>query len=62
MTFEVQRRRGLLIKQRYRWRMVAGNGEILAHSEYYANEADCIAAVDLVKGNARTAPIKLPPR
>ena len=42
----------------YRWRLVAANGRRLADSgEGYQNKADCLAAINLVKGSAN-APVK----
>lgn len=39
------------------WHLKAGNGEIIAHGEGYRNEADCVAAIGLVK-NSGSAPVK----
>ena len=42
-------------KGEWRWRLKASNGKIIADSgEGYKNEADCLAAIELVKrsGNA----------
>lgn len=37
----------------WRWRLVAANNRIIANSgEGYVNKADCIHAIDLVKGSA----------
>lgn len=42
----------------YRWRLVAANGRKIAESgEGYHNKADCLAAINLVKGSAN-APVK----
>jgi uncharacterized protein YegP (UPF0339 family) len=39
-------------KGEWRWRLKASNGKIIADSgEGYKNEADCIAAIELVKGS-----------
>jgi uncharacterized protein len=36
----------------WRWRLVAANNRIIANSgEGYWNKADCLAAIDLVKGS-----------
>jgi uncharacterized protein YegP (UPF0339 family) len=41
----------------YRWRLIAANNRIIANSgESYFNKADCIAAINLVKGSA-SAPV-----
>lgn len=41
----------------WRWRLTAGNNRIIADSgESYYNEADCLSAIDLVRGSS-TAPI-----
>lgn len=37
----------------YRWRLKAGNGEIIAQGEAYHNRQDCIDAVNLVMGTDR---------
>ncbi len=40
----------------WRWRLVAGNNRIIANSgESYWNKADCLHAIDLVKGSTNTA-------
>jgi uncharacterized protein len=42
----------------YRWRLLAGNNRNIANSgEAYHNKADCLAAINLVKGSA-SAPVK----
>lgn len=33
----------------YRWRLLAGNSEIIAVGEGYKQKADCVACVKLVK-------------
>lgn len=40
----------------WRWRLKAGNGEIIAQGEGYRNKQDCMHAIDLVRStNATTA-------
>jgi uncharacterized protein YegP (UPF0339 family) len=42
----------------WRWRLVAGNGRIIADSsEGYWNKTDCLAAIELVKAS-RPAPVR----
>lgn len=42
----------------YRWRLLAGNNRNIANGgESYHNKADCLAAINLVKGSANT-PVK----
>jgi uncharacterized protein YegP (UPF0339 family) len=42
----------------YRWRLLAANNRRIADSgEGYNNKADCLAAINLVKGSAN-APVK----
>jgi uncharacterized protein YegP (UPF0339 family) len=42
----------------WRWRLVAGNGKIVADSaEGYVNKQDCLNGIALVQGSAK-APIK----
>lgn len=42
----------------YRWRLLANNNRNIANSgESYYNKADCISAINLVKGSAN-APVK----
>jgi uncharacterized protein len=42
----------------WRWRLVAANNRIIANSgEGYHNEADCLAAINLVKGSS-SAPVR----
>lgn len=40
----------------WRWRLVAGNHEIIAHGESYTRRDNCLKAVQLVKGSG-TAPV-----
>ena len=41
--------------RQWRWRLTAANGKIIANSgEGYYNKADCLAAINLVKGTAFT--------
>lgn len=40
----------------WRWRLKAGNGEIIAHGESYKNRDDCINAVNLVMDTDRNTP------
>ncbi len=61
IRFEVLHTR-LPRRQRWRWRIVAGNGRILAHSESYVRESDCRAAVDVVRCEARKAQVTPPHR
>lgn len=43
----------------YRWRLVAANGRVIADSgESYYNKTDCLAAIQLVKQWAPTAPVE----
>ncbi len=45
-------------KRQWRWRLLAANNRTLADSgEGYWNYADCLAAINLVKGSMR-APIR----
>lgn len=42
----------------YRWRLYAANNRIIADSgEGYYNRADCIAAINIIKGSG-SAPIQ----
>lgn len=59
MRFEVLHSK-LPRRQRWRWRIVAGNGRILASSESYTREGDCRAAIKLVQDGARFAPTYSP--
>lgn len=60
MRFELIRSR-LPRRQRYRWRIVANNGRVLAWSETYTSRADAIAAIEIVRDHARTAPTRSTP-
>lgn len=42
----------------FRFRLVAGNGEILAVGEGYKNQSDCIHATELVR-QAHDAPVEI---
>jgi len=44
----------------WRWRLKASNGEIIADSgEGYKNEADCLAAIELVKGSGKAPVVEI---
>lgn len=36
---------------RFRWHLKAGNNEIICHGESYCKLADCLHAIELVKGS-----------
>ncbi len=59
LKFELYRgRRGLQLRAQWRWRLKAKNGRIIAHSgEGYANRADAMNAINLIRNNAADAPI-----
>jgi uncharacterized protein YegP (UPF0339 family) len=42
----------------YRWRLKAGNGEIVAHGESYTTRADAHRAVETIKRIAPTARVE----
>lgn len=44
--------------QPYYWRIVAGNGQVLATSETYTSKQGCRDAIDSVKRHAATAPVE----
>lgn len=52
MYFEMYKNHG-----EWRWRLKAGNNEIIAHGESYKNKADSRHVIDLVKSSS-TAPVK----
>ncbi|MDO8801906.1 DUF1508 domain-containing protein [Phenylobacterium sp.] len=41
----------------YRWRLVAANGELIAHSESYGSKEDCLRGIQLAVRSIREAPI-----
>jgi uncharacterized protein YegP (UPF0339 family) len=54
---EFQIRRSSNPVQPYYWRIVAGNGRVLASSETYVHKQDAIDAAQSVTSNAYSAPI-----
>lgn len=42
----------------WRWRLRAGNHETIASGESYMNKADCVHAIDLIKGTQDHTPVK----
>ncbi|GIJ76006.1 hypothetical protein SAMN05443287_106190 [Micromonospora phaseoli] len=54
MEFQIRNAQG---NQRYYWRIVASNGQVLATSETYYNKSDAQTAAQSVKSNAASAPI-----
>lgn len=58
MRFEIYRSGASLLSQQWRWRLVAGNGEIIADSaEGYVSRFDCEYAIGLVKSSTPTTPV-----
>lgn len=50
MYFEIYRQvLGNRGKGQWRWRLKAGNHEIVASGEAYVNKADCLHAIDLMR-------------
>ena len=60
MRFELIRSR-IPRRQRWRWRIVATNGRVLAYSEAYSNRAKAVAAIEIVRDHAATAPLRSTP-
>lgn len=59
MRFEIRKTK-FRIPQRWYWVIVANNNEVLATSERYTRNIDCVHAIDLVKDAAASAKIKQP--
>ncbi len=53
MKFEISRARN----GQFFWRIVAHNGQVLAHSETYTTKASCRNAIDTVKARAASAQV-----
>ncbi|MET7696366.1 YegP family protein [Streptomyces sp. NPDC005485] len=51
--FEVYRDKS----EKYRFRLKAGNGEIIAVGEAYESKASCMNGIESVKANAASAPV-----
>lgn len=62
MRFEIYRQASTGIfgaaQGTWRWRLKAGNGEIIASGEGYHNRADCMHAIGLVKQASMFTPIQ----
>ena len=43
--------------QKYRFRLKAGNGEIIATGEAYESKASCLNGIESIKKNAPDAPV-----
>jgi uncharacterized protein len=39
----------------WRWRLVAGNGEIVASGESYKRKRDCLSAIKLVRSSGKAS-------
>jgi uncharacterized protein YegP (UPF0339 family) len=58
MTFEIYSSGGSLVDLRWRWRLKAANGEIVADSaEGYVSKYDCEYAIRLVQGTSAATPV-----
>ncbi len=55
MKFEIRKSNNPA--QPYYWRIVADNGEPLAHSETYVSKADCQTAINIIAASAATAEV-----
>jgi len=44
----------------WRWRLIASNGEIIAHGESYKRRKDCFGVIDLVKSLNDSTPVDFP--
>lgn len=53
MYFEIYKSGG-----QWRWRLKAANHQIIASGESYTEKANCIAAINLVKGTNSSTPVK----
>jgi len=53
MHFEIYKSRG-----KFRWRLVGGNGEIVASGEGYASKQKTIDAIDLLRSTNDGVPTK----
>lgn len=56
MRYEI--RRSSSTWQPYYWRIVAGNGQVLATSETYTSKQSCKTAIASVKSQGSTAPVQ----
>lgn len=43
--------------RQWRWRLRAGNHQIIAHGEGYYNKSDCLRAIGLVQSTDRNTPV-----
>lgn len=60
MKYEIYRQRRLLGRADWRWRLVAGNGRVIATSgEGYRNRDDMEDSLDLVRGSAQVRIVDL---
>jgi uncharacterized protein YegP (UPF0339 family) len=59
MRFEVYPSRKIRagLRRQWYWRLVGGNGEIVAQSEGYHNRADALTACSKIRAQAKDAPI-----
>jgi uncharacterized protein YegP (UPF0339 family) len=44
--------------QRFRWRAIADNGEVLASGEAYVNRSDALSAIEKLFGNQSTVHLR----
>lgn len=62
MKFIVYRSRRPLGRQRWRWKLLAANGEPIANgNEAYANKADILMIVNKIKAFAIDTPLEVQP-
>ena len=58
MTFEIYASGASLMALQWRWRLKAGNGEVIADSaEGYVSKFDCEYAIRLVQGTTLATPV-----
>lgn len=58
MYFEVYREKPAARNSEWRWRLKAGNHEIIASGESYATRAGCLHAVNLIKEVTARTPVE----
>lgn len=46
------------VASKWRWRLRAGNHEIIAHGQSYASKKSCEHAVELVKQSTLSTPVR----
>ena len=57
MYFQIYKQQAGLLNTQWRWRLKSANHEPIASGESYYNKADCLHAIELIRGANLYTPV-----